>query len=273
MEQWKLCRQCNRLSSQELRYCSQCGGQSWELAPAMVASDVGVEREEPAFGDRIPWTPSDVVKGVGFTLAFTISTVALFILVLLLIDEEDAGIFALAATAAVEGLLLTAVWVFAVSKYRISWRALGFWRGPNVRDIGIAAAVVIGGLVVQISYLTVLEAVGIDTAGATSSTFIEEGKAVLILLALLALLIAPVCEELFFRGFVFGGLTNRFGFWKAAVMSALLFGLVHVEPIKIFPLFILGLLLAGAYYRTRSLWSSALAHFLNNGIALLSLLL
>ncbi len=272
LEQWKLCRQCNQPSLQELRYCSRCGGQSWESAPAIAASEEVARSGEPDFGDRIPWTPLDVLKGVVFAIAFTVSAVALFVLLLLLIGGEDTGILALAATAAVEALLLVTVWLFAISKYRISWRALGFQRGPNVRDVGFAAAVVIVGLIVQISYLTVLEAVGIDTEGAASPTFLEGGTVFVVLLALLALLVAPVCEELFFRGFVLGGLTGRFGFWKAATISSLLFGLAHVEPIKIFPLFVLGLLLAGAYYRSRQLWSSVLAHFLNNGIALLSML-
>ena len=92
------------------------------------------------------------------------------------------------------------------------------------------------------------------------------------------LLLAPLGEELMFRGGLFGSL-RRFGFPLAAGLSALLFGLAHVWPyaflapgylwylLQYLPA---GLALAWCYQRTGSIWSSILLHMLNNGLSLLA---
>ncbi len=82
--------------------------------------------------------------------------------------------------------------------------------------------------------------------------------------------IAPMAEELFFRGFVFGAL-RRFGFPVAALVTGLLFGAAHVAsaPIGyIVPLAVLGVILCGVYERTGSLYPGMALHSLNNAVAL-----
>ncbi|MEX0658527.1 MAG: type II CAAX endopeptidase family protein [Egibacteraceae bacterium] len=44
-----------------------------------------------------------------------------------------------------------------------------------------------------------------------------------------ALVVAPIAEELFFRGFVFPALVKRVGLWAGIVLSALIFGFVHLN--------------------------------------------
>ena len=44
---------------------------------------------------------------------------------------------------------------------------------------------------------------------------------------LMIVVLAPVAEELFFRGFLFAGLRTRWSLWPAAITSGLIFGLVH----------------------------------------------
>jgi membrane protease YdiL (CAAX protease family)/uncharacterized RDD family membrane protein YckC len=87
--------------------------------------------------------------------------------------------------------------------------------------------------------------------------------------ALIAVL-APIAEEMFFRGFVFSGLRSRMTLWPAAVISGLVFGLVHAPTgiTTVIPLAVLGVALAWLYDRTGSLWPPILAHAINNGIAL-----
>ncbi|MEE9199165.1 MAG: CPBP family glutamic-type intramembrane protease [Dehalococcoidia bacterium] len=272
LEEGKLCRRCNEVAPQEFRYCPRCGGNAWTpLPPPMVDSSASVSRGVGRLR-TVPWTTADVAKGLVFFVALAVFLSALFVLALLLFGDDSVGLYALLVTFLVEALLVAAVWLFAVSKYHISWRTLGLWQRPGGSSVALAAAVVVAGIVVQGVYLTLLESLGVDIEGATGSTFLEEGGAVLVLLSLLALAVAPVAEEIFFRGFVFGGLANRFGFWWGAAASAAAFALAHIEPIKLFPLFVLGILLAWVYYKTGSLWSSVLAHLFNNTIALVVLL-
>jgi len=75
-----------------------------------------------------------------------------------------------------------------------------------------------------------------------------------------------LCEELFFRGLVLSGL-RRLGLWPALIVCALLFGLAHSSVYRLLPTFFIGLLLAWLVWRTGSIWTSIVAHALNNGIA------
>lgn len=89
------------------------------------------------------------------------------------------------------------------------------------------------------------------------------------LLVLIAVVIAPLCEELFFRGFVFGGLRSRLDFGVASGLSALLFALVHLMAFSAVPLFFVGLGCAVMYERHRSLAAPVVTHMAFNGISLL----
>jgi membrane protease YdiL (CAAX protease family) len=84
-------------------------------------------------------------------------------------------------------------------------------------------------------------------------------------------MVAPVTEELFFRGFVFAGLRSRWSLWPAAIAVGLIFGLVHAPtgPTAVIPLAALGVALCWLYDRTGSLWPCVFAHVINNGLALL----
>jgi uncharacterized protein len=83
-------------------------------------------------------------------------------------------------------------------------------------------------------------------------------------------LVAPVTEELFFRGFVFAGLRSRWSLWPAAIAVGLIFGLVHAPTgvTTVVPLAALGVALCWLYDRTGSLWPCVFAHVVNNGLAL-----
>jgi membrane protease YdiL (CAAX protease family) len=87
---------------------------------------------------------------------------------------------------------------------------------------------------------------------------------------LMIVLLAPVAEELFFRGFLFAGLRTRWSFWPAAITSGLIFGLVHAPTgiTTVVPLATLGFALCWLYNRTGSLWPCVIAHMINNGLAL-----
>lgn len=87
--------------------------------------------------------------------------------------------------------------------------------------------------------------------------------------AILTTVMAPLAEELFFRGFLYGGL-RKYGVPIAAIVSGLLFGAVHIggSPIGfLVPLAALGIILALLYERTGSLYPPIALHALNNSIA------
>jgi uncharacterized protein len=94
-----------------------------------------------------------------------------------------------------------------------------------------------------------------------------------ILLALSALLttvIAPICEEMLFRGYIFAALSKWRGWVPAALFTGLLFGGVHAgsAPVAdLIPLAALGFILCWLYRRTGSLYPCIAAHSFNNSLA------
>jgi membrane protease YdiL (CAAX protease family) len=88
-----------------------------------------------------------------------------------------------------------------------------------------------------------------------------------------AVFIAPFCEEIFFRGFVFPGLRHRMPVGAAIVVSSLLFAIAHADPGSFPVLLIIGLALAFIRWRTASIWPGMILHMLNNSIGAVSILL
>lgn len=89
----------------------------------------------------------------------------------------------------------------------------------------------------------------------------------LLLFILLACVIAPLFEEIFFRGFLFQAFARSWGVPAGAVISAALFALSHLQLDVAVPLFVLGLGLAFVFVVTRSLWASIALHAAFNAIA------
>jgi hypothetical protein len=88
----------------------------------------------------------------------------------------------------------------------------------------------------------------------------------------LALVVAPVSEELVFRAGLFRFLRSRAPRWVAFAVSAGLFALLHGNWVSSLPLFVLGLLFAAAYERTGRVAVPMLAHaFFNLNTLLLVL--
>ena len=80
-------------------------------------------------------------------------------------------------------------------------------------------------------------------------------------------IVGPVLEELLFRGAITKALLQQYHPTKAILISALLFGIFHINPVQILPAFLIGILLAWSYYKTGSLIPCILMHILNNSLS------
>lgn len=78
---------------------------------------------------------------------------------------------------------------------------------------------------------------------------------------------AGICEEVLFRGFIQKSL-ETLGTVKSILITALLFGLIHIDFQKLFGTFFLGVLIGFIVYRTHSLFGGMFAHFTNNSAAI-----
>lgn len=85
-------------------------------------------------------------------------------------------------------------------------------------------------------------------------------------LFVLAVAIAPLTEELLFRGWIYTSLRFSFGFWPALIVTSALFALAHYEKTHLYALavFPIGLAIGAIRERTGSLKAAMLFHALNN---------
>lgn len=77
--------------------------------------------------------------------------------------------------------------------------------------------------------------------------------------------VAPLCEELLFRGAVLRGLLV-WGRWPAVVLSAALFGVYHLHPVHGLVAFVLGLACGAAAVLSGSIWPAVAIHVINNAV-------
>ncbi len=86
---------------------------------------------------------------------------------------------------------------------------------------------------------------------------------------LTAVVAAPVFEELICRGVILKNFLNKYTPQKAIVFSALIFGIMHLNPWQFIGAFFIGLLMGWVYYKTRSIFTTIFIHVINNGFAYL----
>lgn len=100
----------------------------------------------------------------------------------------------------------------------------------------------------------------------------EQSPLILTLLLMAVVVLAPVSEELFFRGYLYAALKSKIG-GHAVWVSSLLFTIVHFYIIHAVPVFLLALALAWLYERRGVIWENVLAHAALNGAVAVLLLL
>lgn len=229
----------------------------------------------PATGDglrgRIPWGVTEVVQGLGAALAlfmFLGLVVLGFLAVVYQPDSLGIRAAALVLSLALEVGLFGTAWWLTVRRFRLRWEALGF-RALEPGWLWVPLATAVAGFVIVWVVLLFYAALGYDAQQDTSQ--LTERRALLPLAGVMVVLAAPLAEETFFRGLIFGGLLKRFGLWPAALASGFMFGAAHVTgPASaglVVPFTGIGAMFAYVYYRTGSLWSSIGAHFVFNAVS------
>jgi membrane protease YdiL (CAAX protease family) len=133
---------------------------------------------------------------------------------------------------------------------------------------GLAAATYVAYLIFAAVYSTIVHP---EQEDITRDLGFDEGGIGAVAAGILIIGAAPLSEEIFFRGFMYGGLRRRLPWWAAALIAGLVFGLLHYtgpDSIGVVPqLAALGFILAWLYERTGSLWPPILMHGLNNALA------
>ena len=181
----------------------------------------------------------------------------------------------LADTVVQDGAFVAAAVIIA----RMGGRAVRAWqfglRPPRIgrnRAILLVVVLLVGFILFSAIWAAILDVSSkekiLEQLGA------NEGTALLLLSAALTCVIAPICEEFLFRGFIFTALSSWRGPWPAALITGLVFGGVHAgsaPAVDLVPLAALGFGLCLLYRYSGSLYPCMAAHSLNNSLAFGSL--
>ena len=163
------------------------------------------------------------------------------------------------------------VWRFGISRFNAPLSALGLTplATPRLSTVFMTAGALAGSLVVIVIYGALIELIDWDILSPPeiSPDIVFPGLAAVFTFEALVV-VTPVVEEVFFRGFVYSGLVPRLGMGWAMVASAVVFSFFHLDVGVFIPIFVTGLLLAWLYQRTGSLWPSIAAHAGQNALAL-----
>ena len=180
--------------------------------------------------------------------------------------------FVLVSLIVQDGILVALFWHQLVKRGVLTLGDLGLSRATVMADgrwVRFVAVGLVGGLLlVGASVLIELgqSATGFEPTETEGPT---EGDIAGYLMWLVSgCLIAPVSEELFFRGYAFHAFKAKYGLAVGVAASAVFFSAIHLNVWGFLPIIVAGAGLALIYHWTRSLVPAMVAHAVNNFIAL-----
>lgn len=135
--------------------------------------------------------------------------------------------------------------------------------------LAIPAIITIVDFILVIGYGLVYEfAFGVPEVNTDIGVDWDSGPFALGLAIASTVIIAPIAEELMFRGYLMDSIRKMHGDWIAIAISSLIFGLIHIEPYTVGMAAIGGLIYGYVRIKTGSLWPSIIGHMMWNGFAL-----
>lgn len=163
------------------------------------------------------------------------------------------------------GFLITLFVIFRDKNF------FNIWKGKSYGMLGAIGWGILGFFLLLIgqSLAAMIEmAIGIEPGSENTMALVTVAKTVPIMIVAVVLF-GPVLEELVFRRVVFGSLNQTTNFFIATAISALVFGLVHLEFTHLLLYFTTGLVLAFLYQKTKRIITPIIAHVMLNGYVML----
>ena len=165
--------------------------------------------------------------------------------------------------------LLLGPWAFVLRERRASWFDLGLRPFNPLIGCLAAPAMLILVLVFSVAWGLMLEWLGLHGQPSVRDLF-GLGWQGFVLAIVGVVVVAPLAEEVLYRGLLFPALRQRWGLWFGAGVSGLLFAAFHLSPASLPSLFFTGLALSLLYHYCDSLWPGLALHVTVNLMAVLA---
>lgn len=174
-----------------------------------------------------------------------------------------------AASAAIQYFsMLFFVWLLAVLWRKSAWRELGVRAAApaDLKRYGLVGGLLLTAVMIGLGMLIAL--IQPELEGQYFERVLRESSAWhhYAITFLAGVIIGPLVEEIYFRGMLYPALREYLNVRWGIIIGGLLFGAVHADPWRAIPLAIGGMGLCYIYEKSGSIWPSALAHALWNGL-------
>lgn len=261
-----ICSACQRIVGDK-RYCAYCYQElvNERRRGEAAGGKAGVSRTAP----RVPWK---LWPGLAFLpLPFLLS----WLMTYMMRQGEEVSIGA--AQLLISLLLYSSTLAFtflAASRYGNARKLLGM-HGENLPGslglgvisgslafwIGTAGSLISAGLLERVSWVEewLRGFFDVNVKSITGADLLVAGLVIVVA--------APVCEEIFFRGFLYPAMRRRMGVWAASLLNGFLFSAVHFSLFGLLGRTLVGTLFCLQYEYTGNLWSPVVAHGVNNFVA------
>ena len=228
-------------------------------------------------GPRPPaWTFGELGRILFFVLA--VALLLPFVRIALLASQPtwqlDTNLWLTASMLLLDVFVILVIAAFALRTDPHGWSRLGV----STRNLGATVNTALVSYVGVFPWLFVLLVLAVEASRHLGLEppvepihrllFAEDRAPVLWLTALLACVVGPVAEELFFRGVFYAALRQRNARVVSMLISGSLFSLIHTNHVGFLPILALGCLLAYLYERTRSLLAPMAVHIVHNTLLL-----
>ncbi len=223
----------------------------------------------------IPWRVRDLFSGILFA---AIGIVALNVAALILaywthVPVLDNGAM-LAIFVIVQDLVVViGAMLFSVLRYRVGLDRLGLRSFDQAQGCALGAILFVLSYAARFCFVITMMALGVQLQPQQVMTRLDVTGETFFLTLFSTSILAPIAEEIFFRGFLYGGLRARLGPIGAMIISTVFFTALHFSLDAFIPILVLGLCLAWLYERTGSLYPGIILHASNNAVAIIALLI
>ena len=223
----------------------------------MEENQVPAENEAQVYS--VPWSIMDTWLGVFLLAVLSLGMIVAITLGLSKQAAQGAGILFFELI-----YLLPVALIFAWR--HIHWKYLGFGKF-SLQTMALGCGLLIAGYMFILLHNFILYLLKIDTQGDEISKIFSQLNSP-IWFFLVGVVFAPLVEEIFFRGFLFQGFRQKYGWVPALLLSSFIFAAAHLDPVSFIPTFILGSVLAFIYHRSNSLWPGIIFHLTINAFGL-----
>jgi len=220
------------------------------------------------------WSILDIFKVV-VLIIFSWLIFSIFVHIIFdILDIDTAGnlISSLAVSTLLHFIGIGCLFLYIRRKYNAKASSLGLVKSNFLKNIltgilGYSSIIpaTLGSLIIagMVSYYFGYER---EVNPLVSVYFMPSKPLVMFYLIFFICVIGPICEEIFFRGFLYKALRGKLNIGISIIAGSVIFSLLHVDPIGFVPIFILSIMLSYMYEKTGSLVVPITGHIIHNSI-------